>query len=130
MQKGKKKKSIGKKLVMDKSPVKEVEFEKSKATEKKKKKIKYVKMGLNKKLREKNVEKDVSDILGGIEEEAAHDESLSLAIIRSIVGQKLPTDIPPAPSYNISFHEEDQVRKWRYVITALCFLRRSCLRKL
>lgn len=95
----------------------------------KKKKKKPVKMGLNKKkLKAKPVEHDVPDILRDMEdeeEEPAHLENLSLASRKSVGGQKLPKGVPPAHLDNVSLHEEDRVRKWRYVYHRTVFLEKE-----
>ena len=97
--------------------------------EKKKKNKKLVKMGLNKKkLKAKSAEKNVPDFQKDMEdeeEESAHPEIVSLASRKSVGGQKLPKDISAAPLDNISFHEEDRVRKWRYVYHRTVFFFRK-----
>ena len=130
--KGKKKKTATKKPVKDKALMEEEGLVNTKVPEKKKNK-RPVKMSLNKKnLKAKPVEKDVSDILRDMEkeeEEPAHLESLSLASRKSIGGQKLPKDVPSSHLDNVSFHEEDRVRKWRYVYHIIVFPEKDCLRK-
>ena len=49
------------------------------------------------------------------EEEPAYLERFTIASRKSVGGQKLPKGVPPAPLDNVSFHEEDRIRKWRYV---------------